>query len=249
MIYESRDYDFLDFGASQGGSIDFSKKHLGGRCGLGIDSNPAKVEWMRGAGYDCMEADVLDLDLPQRSVRFVTMNDFLEHLPDLDAVARAISVAANVSSHFLFIARPYFDADDYLEQRGLKFYWSDWPNAHPCHLTSTQLRETLHTLELPDYLIFARQPVFGSWDASIHPLSSPYGQHDYDPNKHPAKPVIAFSPPLYREMVCAVRLRPFRGWSTVLRARPGLQLIAGTLPYEGPSAYRNSSSLQPRAKQ
>ena len=232
MIYQSQDYDFLDFGAWKGGSIDFGKKHLGGQHGLGIDINPANVQKMRDAGYGCMEANALELDLPPKSVRFVSMIDFLEHLRDLDAVAKAISVAAGVASQFLYIGGPYFDADSCLEQRGLKFYWSDWPHVHPCHLTVAQLGETLAALGLSDYLIFGRRPVLGSDDPSIHPLASPPHQHDYDPNQHPEKPSIAFDPPLYRAIVCIVRLQPFDDWATVLRARPNIHFIAGTLPYE-----------------
>ena len=241
MFYKLRHYDFLDFGASKGGSIDFAKVRLGGRRGLGIDSDSVKVEQMRRAGYACIEADVNSLDLRRRSVRFVTMSHFLEHLHDLDAVASAIASAANVSSHFLFIQGPYFDADEYLEERGLKFYWSDW-HGHRCHLTTEQLRETLLALGLRDYLILGCLPVLGSSDASIHPLASPRNQHDYEPDKHPQKPIVEFDPPLYREMVCIVRLRPFREWDAVVKARRGCRFIAGTLSYDGEVSERKSSS-------
>ena len=43
-------YDFLDFGASSGGCIDFARAKLGGRNGLGIDRDPLKVAQMRAKG-------------------------------------------------------------------------------------------------------------------------------------------------------------------------------------------------------
>ena len=45
------DYDFLDFGASKGGSIGFAIEHLGGTRGLGIDLDPNKVAVMRELGH------------------------------------------------------------------------------------------------------------------------------------------------------------------------------------------------------
>ena len=229
-------HDFLDFGASKGGCIDFALRRLGGRKGLGVDIDRKKVAQMRSLGYDCVEADVTDLRLRARSVRFVTMSHMLEHLPNLEAVQRAIGAAARVSSDFLFIQGPYFDADEALAARGLKFYWSDW-RGHTCHLTTRHLRGVLAALRLRHYLIMARVPVVDSTDPVIHPLSSPRNQHDYDPGVHPDKPFVAFSPPafpdpIYREMVCVVRLRRrFDGWDDVVRARGGCELLHGTLAW------------------
>lgn len=232
-------HDFLDFGASKGGCIDFALRRLGGRKGLGVDIDPKKVAQMRSLGYDCVEADVTDLRLRRRSVRFVTMSHMLEHLPDLDAVRRVVAAAARVSSDFLFIQGPYFDADEALAARGLKFYWSDW-RGHTCHVTTTHLRGVLDALGLRHYMVMARVPVADSTDPAIHPVSSPRNQHDYEPGEHPPKPFVEFSPPafpdrIYREMVCVVRLRRrFRGWDDVVRARAGCEWIHGTLPW--PSA-------------
>lgn len=234
-------HDFLDFGASKGGCIDFALRRLGGRKGLGVDIDPKKVAQMRDLGFDCVEGDVTNLKLRAGSVRFVTMSHMLEHLPDLDAVQRAIGTAARVSSDFLFIQGPYFDADEALAAQGLKFYWSDW-GGHTCHVTTSRLRGALDALGLRDYLVMARVPVVDSADPAIHPLSSPRNQHDYQPGEHPDKPFVTFSPPafpepIYREMVCVVRLRRrFRGWDDVVRARLGCERLHGTLPWPPGSA-------------
>ncbi len=225
-------YDFLDFGASKGGCIDFARDRLGGKRGLGIDNDPAKVERMRRLGYDCMEADITNLDLPPKSARFVTMSHFLEHLPDLDAVRKAVLCAMDVASDFLFIQGPYFNADDLLEEQGLKFFWSDW-HGHRCHVTTVQLQSILDGFGLRKYLVMGRVPVANSLDPSIHPMNSPRDQHEHIPGTHPVKPLVEFDPPLYREMVCVVRLRRFRGWNAVVRARKGCFFIDGTLPFLG----------------
>ena len=226
-------HDFLDFGASKGGSIDFAVRHLGGHKGLGVDMDPRKVARMRDLGYDCVEGDITRLDLRPKSVRFVTMSHVLEHLPDLQAVSLAIACAARVATDFMFIQGPYFDADLVLARHGLKFYWSDW-HGHTCHLTSGQLERVLEVAGLGNYLVMARVRVSSSGDPSIHPLSSPRNQHDYEPGVHPPKPSVSFDPPLfptpiYKEMVCVVRLRAFDGWDDIVHARKGCDWLAGAV--------------------
>lgn len=211
-------YDFLDFGASTGDSMDLAVTHFGGQRGMGVDKDPGKIARMRDLGYHCMAGDITRLDLPAKSVRFVTMNHVLEHLPDLHAVALAIESAARAATDFLFIQGPFFDADDALARHGLKFYWSDW-RGHPCHLTTRQLYSLLH-------VHMARDRVRDSADPCIHPLSSPRDQHAYQIGVHPPKPHVRFKPPavpvpVYREIVCVVRLREFDGWHDAVRAAAG----------------------------
>ena len=227
-------YDFLDFGASKGGCIDFGKARLGGTNGVGVDIDPRKVAQMRALGYHCVAGDVTALDLPDDSVRFVTMSHVLEHLPDLDAVSRALESASRVASDFLFIQGPFFDADGLLAADGLKFYWSDW-SGHKCHLTTGDLVKTLKALALDDYVCMGRLPVKDSGDPTIHPLDSRRNQHEYDADAHSPKPHVAFVPPryattVYREIVCVVRLREFVGWHDVVAARKGAEVITATLP-------------------
>ena len=223
------DYDFLDFGASKGRCIEFAKERLGGKRGLGIDIDPRKLEAMRALGYDCMAGDVANLDLPPNSVRFVTMSHFLEHLPDLATVRKAVENAARVATDFIFIQGPFFDAEDELHSAGLKFYWADW-SGHPCHLTIAQLTTILAALGL-DHLALAHSPVESSLDPTIHPLATPRNSHAYNAEVHPPKPFVKFDPPLYREIVCLVRLRRFFGWRRVVRARQGCHFVSGTLPF------------------
>ena len=215
-------YDFLDFGASTGGSIDLAVTHLGGQNGMGVDRDPRKVARMRALGYHCIEGDITRLDLPPKSVRFVTMSHVLEHLPNLHAVTLAVECAARIATDFLFIQGPFFDADEALAQCGLKFYWSDW-HGHPCHLTTRQLDCVLQAAGLRYRVHMARDRVRYSADPCIHPLSSPHDQHAYQPGVHPPKPHVRLKPPLfprpvYREIVCVVRLREFDGWRNTVRA-------------------------------
>lgn len=241
-------YDFMDFGASKGGSIDFALRRLGGTRGLGVDLDSNKVKTMLDAGYDCIQADVNKLDFPPDSVRFVTMSHFLEHLSNLRAVKSAVESASRVASDFLFIQGPYFDADEYLRARGLKFYWSDW-HGHTCHLTTSKLREILLELGLEDHTFMVRGAVEDSSDPRIHPVSSPKDQHAYDPDSHPVKPFVPFPEPLPSEVVCCVRLREMDGWDRILQARKGCRrLDAGAEKQGRPSPAKTSSDASASKK-
>lgn len=213
-------YDFIDFGASNGGCIEFAKARLGGKRGVGIDIDPKKVEQMVKHGYDCVQGDITMLDFPPDLVRFVTMSHVLEHLPDLASVRKAIACAADVASDFLFIQGPYFDADEYLKKLGLKFFWSDW-SGHPCRLTTEDLHAILIELGLNNFNMMVRLKVKDSKDPAIHPWNSPKNSHEYNPDIHPTKPHIRFSIPTYKEMVCYVRLRPVEDWDKIIQARKG----------------------------
>lgn len=68
----------------------------------------------------------------------------------------------------------------------------------------------------------------------------PPDQHDYQIDVHPPKPAVRFARPLYpspvyKEMVCVVRLRDFDGWDDIIRARRGCELLDGTSPKAVPS--------------
>jgi hypothetical protein len=139
------------------------------------------------------------------------MSHFLEHLPSLNHVRKAIESAAEVASEFLFIQGPFFDADDALAAIGLKFYWSDW-SGHTCHLTTAQLKNTLDSLGLSNYELMFVDPVSTSDDPVIHPLESTRNQHDYDSNLHAEKPQHVFWPCLFREFLCLVNVGVADGW-------------------------------------
>jgi ubiquinone/menaquinone biosynthesis C-methylase UbiE len=60
---KDNDIEFIDFGASKGGSIEFAKKHFcekSGR-GVGIDIDQKKIDEMKEKGYDAFYGDVTEL--------------------------------------------------------------------------------------------------------------------------------------------------------------------------------------------
>ncbi|PIE01179.1 MAG: hypothetical protein CSA81_12535 [Acidobacteria bacterium] len=98
---------FFDFGTSKGNSFEFAKSMFYAKRGLGIDKNPEKVQLMKEKGYDCIQADLTQLDLPENSSSFTIISHCLEHLPDLDAVKCVLRSAKHVSRDFIFIQGPF----------------------------------------------------------------------------------------------------------------------------------------------
>lgn len=199
-------FDFVDFGCSKGGSMAFAKKHLGGIRGVGIDLSADKVELTRSAGFDAFVLDVRELTRHPNSVRFVTMIDFLEHVPGVLDAQECIKSAIDVAREFIFIRQPWFDSDGYLFSKGLKLYWSDW-RGHPNAMTSLELHSILSRQPKVDrFRIYARGRISDSSDASIHPLSSPIDQHHWDESKHDPKPIMKLEMPVFQQIMCIATL-------------------------------------------
>jgi SAM-dependent methyltransferase len=208
---QARGIDFLDFGCSSGGSLKFGESKLGGTRGLGIDISPSKVEAARDAGYDAAVLDIKTLP-DEKLVRFVIMSHFLEHVPDANDVYAFIEKACCVATEFVYVQQPFFDADASLFQQGLKLYWSDW-TGHPNRMTSLDMWTHIRTLRAKgvplDYAIFYTGRIHSSSDPTIHPLTSPRDQHEYDPEKHPPKPENqSLGIPVFRELRCFIHLAP-----------------------------------------
>jgi hypothetical protein len=200
--------DFLDFGCSSGGSLEFGVTQLGGTLGLGIDVSPEKVAAARKAGH---AATVYNLrDLPEeRLVRFVIMSRFLEHVSDVTDVRAFIEKACRVASEFVYIQQPFFDADAYLFRRGLKLFWSDW-SGHPNRMSTLDLWSHLRSLRASgvnlEFVLFHADRIADASSPYILPISAPPNQHEYDACHHPEKDErIKFDFPVYRELRCLIQ--------------------------------------------
>lgn len=97
------EFDFCDFGYSNGGSIKFGQEILGGKKGFGIDIDPKKIIASRKSGYEAISGDFCNLNLPDQSVDFAILSHVLEHLPTLNHAKLAIQNAMRVSKKIVFI--------------------------------------------------------------------------------------------------------------------------------------------------
>ncbi len=200
-------YEFADFGCSTGGSLKHCIERFGARSGIGIDIDPIKVEKTRAAGFDAALADLHKLD-GEKSLRFVSMMQFLEHLPSLEEVERVVAKAASLATDFLYIHHPSFEEEHYLLGQGLRLYYHHW-SGHTTHITRDEFFTMFERLGLMQYHVRPIQPVIRSDHESILPSSAPINQHQYTAELHGEKPSIPFPRPIHRHMEIFIALRPF----------------------------------------
>ena len=200
-------HDFVDLGCSHGGSLEYCAHRFGADRGLGLDIDSRKVEEARAAGHDAVVADVTQLQVRDR-VRFVSMMDFLEHLPSLGAVEAVIESAARIATDFLFIRHPSFEGEEYLSCLGLRQYWWHW-RGHPTHPQVADYCQIFDRLGLGLYTIGYRGEIADSLDPTVLVDGEPIDQGPFDPRVHTARPYVAFSRPLWRLQDIYVALRAF----------------------------------------
>jgi hypothetical protein len=208
--------DFLDLGASKGGSLRFCTRRFGGR-GIGVDIDEEKVRVAREAGFDVLYADASDLGL-RNVVRFVAAMDFFEHLPDVDTTRAILRSAAEAATEFLFIRHPSFEGEHYLRQMGLVQYWHNW-SGHPNHLRVSDYCELFDELGLRRYAIEHVERVRSTAHPSIIPVGH-RNSHEYDLKVHGAKPETALAEPVWRMQHIYVQVgdMPARDWERITRA-------------------------------
>jgi len=213
-------YDFADLGCSRGGSLQYCSGRFGGR-GVGIDIDPAKVEEALAHGTEAVLGDAVALDVEDR-VRYVSMMDFLEHLPGLEAVEEIIAAAAGLATDFIFIRHPSFEGEDYLTELGLRQYWWDW-RGHPAHIQVSDYCQIFERLGLGLYTIRYGERVVDSSHYSVLSATEPPDQGPYDPALHRERPRMQFRRAVWRSQDLFVALRPFdpRGdeWESITSDR------------------------------
>lgn len=210
--------DFLDLGCSRGGSIAYCAKRFGGR-GLGIDTSPEKVQQSLERGIDAVIGDATQLGVSKR-VRFVSMMQFLEHLPTLEAVGMTIASAAEAATDFLYIHHPSFEGEPYLESLELRQYWWNW-RGHPAHITVEDYCRIFESEGFGPYAIRYIDEVEDSAHPTVLPVGAPVDQFEYEVSKHGPKPAVRFARPIWRFQEIFVALRPFSGeeWRGIVAPR------------------------------
>lgn len=205
-------YNFIDFGCSKGNSIKEAIKFYGGDKGLGIDIDPNKVKETNEEGFDAIVQDATTFsEYHPKSVEFVTMIHFLEHLPGASLAKKCIASAVELSTDFVYIRQPFFDSDSYLFENDLKFYWSDW-SGHTNQMTSLQFHNIVNPMktlgDINSFKIYGLRKVGSSRDTTIHSLNSPVDQHHFNPDIHPEKNIITFEQKVFKEILVVITLNP-----------------------------------------
>ncbi len=206
-IIDANGYEFVDFGCSGGGSLErYGKMFQAEGKGLGLDINPEKIKLTTEKGFDAIACDITKIQL-NANVRFGIMHHFLEHIPNIQDVNEIVKKACTIVDDFLLIRQPYYDADPYLFEHGLKLFWSNW-RGHPNHMTQLEFHNMLMPMvsdgQIMNFSLYGLHPVTSSQDPNIHNLDSEIDQHEWKADKHSNKKNIDFTVPIYKELVAIV---------------------------------------------
>ncbi|MDB5415267.1 MAG: wbbL 1 [Rubritepida sp.] len=192
-------YDFIDIGCSKGGSLAWGAANFGG-TGLGIDLDERKVQATLAAGHHAIVADARHLDLPDNAVRFATLSDVLEHMPDGEIAEKCLAEAYRVASEFVLVRGPNFDRGDYLAKNALKKYFADW-RGHTWHHQTEDFVRLAQRVGAREVLLLSHERIHSSEHPDILPASAPQDQGRYDPAAHGPKPFITFGRKIYSRIV------------------------------------------------
>ncbi|MGJ3242023.1 MAG: methyltransferase domain-containing protein [Opitutales bacterium] len=206
-------FDFVDAGTSKGGSLVLCQKRFQCGPGIGFDSDPEKIALARKAGHHVYRCDLLETPLPENSVSFGSMLDFLEHLPD-EAMAKQFLVnIARASRDFLVVRHPSFEDIEYLADFDLKIGWTHW-SGHKNMMTVADFERVFADLGWTEYAIKPRRQILSSEDPAVVPIHAPINAVHYNDEVHGPKNSVAFDRPVYTGFDIFVALRPFepREW-------------------------------------
>jgi len=194
-------YDFIDLGCSNGGSLEWAKRSLGGKRGVGVDIDQKKVKLTRAAGFDAVRGDARQLAANRRCVSFVTMLDFLEHVSGFRDARTCVTAASEAARDFIFIRQPWFDTDGYLFSLGLKLYWSDW-TGHPNSMTTLDFYKILSRIQrVTHWRLYGRERITCSSNAALQPIGAPGNLHGAKAGETVSPPIV-FNTPVYRQIMC-----------------------------------------------
>lgn len=217
--------DFLDFGSGIGGSIEYCEKRFGG-IGLGVDIDQKKVAAAQNLGANVILGDITEIP-GEKVVSFVSMMDFLEHLPTEAFALEMIKKACDLASDFVFIAHPSFEDEQYLSSLGLKQYWQDWHN-HPTHLLLSDIVSALRQNGVGNIELEFLDGALDSSHKTVLPISAPTDSLEYNSVLHGPKPSVAFDRPVYRQIRIIGRFGKTGKnlkWPTLTRPSRGVKAV------------------------
>lgn len=208
--------DFIELGCGRGGTLRYLTSRFGGE-GIGFDDNSERLE-KAGRSHVVACADITQLELPPRCVRFVALCDVLEHLPDVETAAGVLKSAGQAARDFLLIRHPNFDSDAYLASLGLRFDWSGWA-CHPNLMLLSDFRQIFESYGWKDFVIVNRKRISTSAHKAIVPLSVDKEARRYNPETMPPKPIVKFTEPVYTQFDIFVKLKakmPTPEWRKII---------------------------------
>ena len=190
--------DFIDIGASKGGSYKHIQKKFGMKNGIAIDLDEEKVAISNRNSVPAIRLDATNMRLfNNNSAKLISIIHTLEHLPDLSIIDSVLKECIRVATTTVYIKGPMF-YDAYLRNLGLRFYWSHW-RGHTCHIEPNKIIQIMKKHGVTNYRLGYISPVSSSSDTVIHPINGLIDRHHYDPKKDPPKRMNVPLKGIYKE--------------------------------------------------
>ena len=129
-------------------------------------------------------------------MRYVTADNVLEHLADLEQVEDALRAAQSIASEFIYVRHPSFEDEDYLRSLGVSGSWVH-RTGHRAHVRIVDFLGMAARLGIDRVEIIPVGLMVDTSDEEIVPLGTPKNDLTYDPTKHAAKPDLTFDREVY----------------------------------------------------
>jgi len=193
----------LDFGSKAGSNI---KRTQFGTLGEGkVISVDIRKQFLRLAPGKRVQADITKPIVKPKSVECVTMIHVLEHLNTIEDVRKTVTNAVEAAKRFVYIRGPWFDADEYLREKGFNLFWSTW-DTHKTHLTKAQLKNIIEKINVKSFTVAGiGQPIHDSASHRVHPVGYEAGGNYVD-GKYPPKELVKFDITIYDELCGTIEL-------------------------------------------
>ena len=185
--------------------------------GIGIERRKISVERMRQRGIDAIHGDATKLEAA-KVVRFVSMMNFLEHLPDLKAVEDMIARAATAATDFIYIRHPSFEGEELAPFLGYCQHWWNWRH-HRAHIRIVDYCAMFERLGIGPYSIRYFGPVTHTSHPSIISTGLPKNLNATKAAAYP-KPSDSVLPQTWwqrQDIFVALRKFDTRGWAKLTR--------------------------------
>lgn len=199
-------YDFIDLGAGSGGSIRHCSWRFKAR-GVGIEQSAARVAQAREAGIDVVHGDGALFD-GEKVVRFVTMMNMLEHLPDLQVVESVLARAIKAARQFIFIRHPSFEGEE--EARRRNYIVGHWQGpGHTAHVKLSEFAAMFRRLGVGPVVVNSMAPIR-------------HTSHEIILGLHGEKPNEAIDPPIWvrHDIFVQVAPIPVDDWENITKPTP-----------------------------
>ena len=224
MSFAWNGYDCLDIGADTN-SLSWARSHLGAKRPLGLSIDLERLSRMRQSEEACVELNALKIPT-DIEFDYVMMSHFIEHLENKNQIITVFRSALRIAKKAVYIGGPYFEADDYIREYGVKFTWGDWVD----HASRYSLRTILPWLQevMQDRIsVSLGFPVLSSDADNIVALSERANLDSYDREATVQKPSVTFSRPAFQEFLVIVAMADGVDSGSIHIARHGRP---GTVP-------------------